>query len=283
VNRKHLIWGGVAALGVAVLVRAIQAAAGSISGARAASDAGLLVGFALIATLGILALRGARPVGIALVGLALASWGMAVALPLWRVGHPPAPLLDLRLGGARREVPTAPAPVTGRYLIEVDYPPGKHDTEGNGPTYLLKISVGERRLEVAGKPGLDRQTAELVLERGEKAMVFLEHAAATYATVRVRLAPLPWSYVTILGLISLVLAFLAEIVAFRDQPRLRGLLTLVTAMEVIFVALLDPSQAPTGQAALGAAGLGLVGGGIVGALAAAVQNRIYRSRRATAR
>jgi hypothetical protein len=258
--------GAVAALGVVALVRIAQAIEGRIPILRAAGELGIAVGVLGVGLLTGTLLRYGGTAARALLALAVILWSAAVLVPLARVAYPAPALFAGRLGGATREVTSAPAPRGGRYLVEVSAPRGRPLESHPEGRYLLHAGAGGSSRALTGASGATPESAELVLRRGQPAQLFLERSDEPTLQVRLRPVPLPWSYVRLGGLLAVLLAIAADWAGLAKRRRLRGLLAAAVAASAIYVALLDPEAGPSGRHALGAAGVAIVGGGLLGAV-----------------
>ncbi|HEY3353492.1 MAG TPA: hypothetical protein VGQ83_09605 [Polyangia bacterium] len=258
--------GAVLAVAAVALVRLGQAAAGAIPGTRAAGELGILLATLTVALLAHVVARSAGALGWTLLGAMLVVWSAAVLVPLGLLAYPRAALYDGRLGGATREVSTAPAGRPGRHVIEVTRPKERSGQSLPQGAYVLHVGAGTVSRTLTGGVDAPLDTAEIPLARGQAARLFLERSEVPVLEVRVRPVPLPWTFVQVAGLVAVLLAAIADVALLAARRRLRGLLAAVVAASVIYVALLNPEAAPSGRHALGAAGIAIVAGGLLGAI-----------------
>ncbi|HEY3358533.1 MAG TPA: hypothetical protein VGQ83_35120 [Polyangia bacterium] len=278
--RSWSLWAPLLGCGALVLVRVAQAAAGAIPAARAAGEAGVVLGLVLVSLLAVRVAQAATTTAWVLLGLTIVVWGAAVLVPLWRLAHPPATLFAGRLGGATREVSTAPSPRGGRYLVEVRRPGRRAAETSASATYLLHAGAGRTARTLTGADGATSERAELRLVKGQPLKLFLERSDEPTLEVGVRPVPLPWWWVGLGAIVAALLAIPADIVGFTSQPRLRGLLAAAVTASAIYVSLLDPEAVVTGRQALGAGGLAIVGGGLIGGAVGPIVGRLTARRRA---
>jgi hypothetical protein len=257
-----LVSAGILAAAVVVaLVRTGQALAGRIPPMRAGGEAAILLCAPLLLGVVRRLVERATTVTWAVLGLCLVAWGGGVALPLWRVAHPPVALFEGQLGGARREVTSLPAPWTGVYEVRAATAAPEHQGAVPERPYTLRVR-GRETVTLTGEGGKS-ETARLVLTAGARAVVFLELSLAP-VDVRLRPAAPPQLFAYLGAGLALLLALLAEVLAFSAWPRGRGLLVATVTASGLFLFALTPDGADSGRALLGYGALTLVAGGLAG-------------------
>ncbi len=270
-KRAALTIGGVALLAAAV--RISQAMSGSVHAATAASEVG--VGLSLLGV--VLAVArlwaDARRSGRVYIGITLLVWSALVVVPMWRLGHLPAPLFDGTLGGSERRVELGPAPATAVYTVEIRRPAaGIHDD------YEVDIRIDGEERTLRSRFGDDPDLYAVPMEQGQKATLHL--AVGDSATVEVALPTLPWRWVRVAALLLILLACVGEASVSRSQPTARGLWTVAIGVTSLYLVFLNPAQDPDGRAAIGAAMGSLAVGGLFGALWGSLVGRM-RTRRSS--
>jgi hypothetical protein len=250
-------------VGVLALVRLGEAIAGHIPAARAAGELGLIAALGVVGAAAAAVLAGASRRTVALVGVTLAAWGAVGVMPLWRIAHPRASLYEGELGGAAREITTAPAPADGRFVIDAS---SCVRASGRG-AFLLRAIAGSVERTLAGDADTPAHPVELLLARGRTLRIFVETSDG-HVNVRVRPLTLPHGWMQLLALLVALLALGVDALALIDRPRWQGAFAAAVAASLAYAALLDPELPPSGATAIALALLAVMAGGLVGGLAA---------------
>lgn len=269
-----VVWGVVAVVVVLIVVRLGQAAAGKLAPLRAGGEIALLACLLGLVPLASRLVAGGTTLTWALAGLCLTAWGAGVGVPFWRMARPAQVLFDGTLGGARREVRSEPPRRDGRYVVRATMDALERGASPSEHPFILHVRGREPRTLEGLEPGKPA-VAEIMLARGQPAVIFLERS---FAPVQVRLAPvsLPRDFALAGAGVALLLGLLADLAGFRAWPRGRGLMVAVVAASGIFLVLVEPDGAVTGRMLLGSGGLALLGGGVVGGVVSAIGSAVGR-------
>lgn len=260
---RRALW---ACASAATLARFAQAGLGSIPAATAVGE--LAAVWVTVAVVWLIA-RGAPRLGgagAAVCGVTLVAVGLGVVAPLWRLAHPAAALYEGRLGGAQREVRTAPARDGGRHRLDIVAAPGA--------SYAVQIDVDGRSAWLR-----DQAAMELDLRPSQRVNLFVDRSDGGLA-VRLRPVRAPWPWVLWAAGAAVVLAVWADAVC--TGRRARGALAAAVGWGAALVAMLGPDAAAGAGRLLGAGLLAVVAGlctGVVAAIAGAWHREMRLRRR----
>lgn len=270
-SKRNTILAALAVPTIAAIVRGAQAFSGSVPEMKAASE--IALGFGLIGVLWVTVLLwpSAPRRGRIAQAVALLLWGALILLPTWRLGHPPEPLYDDWLGGAKRQVELTPND-SGSHRLTVSHGEARLTRPWILAVYRDGSSsrvdgVSTRRDTVRRLRLREGKTIRLVLERGSSIKIEL-----------IRPGP-PRKWVLLGALLALLAFMIAELQFSRLRRGARGVATWVAATSVIFLAGLDPASDPSGKAAIGMGALAVCGGGVIAALWTTIMNRRQRASR----
>jgi hypothetical protein len=184
-------------------------------------------------------------------------------------------LYEGELGGAAREITTAPAPADGRYVIDAA---STIRLSGRGAFWLRAIAGSSERT-LAGDAEAAARPVELLVPRGRTLRIFVETSDG-HVRVRVRRVTLPRGLLQLLALGVALVALLVDAIVVGERARLRGTFAAAVAGSLAYAALLDPEAASSGATAVALGFVAIMIGGFVGALAAILGILRARRRRA---
>jgi len=258
------------AVGLLIIARLAWLVVGGASSAVLASEIGCLFAIVAVGSVAFLGFETSSSAGRALVGMMLVVLCAGVVVPLWRQAHE-ARLLSGVIGGAQRELTTAPAAASGRYSVELEL------TSDNGADSeeLVTVIAGpnSRTLRIAGDAVSD---AVVFLEAGEAARV-TAHFATHSIRVEVRPIELPWSFVAMAGALAIFLAGIGDFVLFRGRHSLRGLLVMSVTCFVVYEIQLVRAIELSWRNTVGSAIVGMLVGGLAGGIFALATGRFARA------